>query len=119
MGHRFVETTQNYAVANDQQVQADFYQACEKLDGWRLLWEATQMTDTLLQEQMQAGQENIDEVLQVPIAVPGRLSQFPAELARQLESISPTQGQPLAGGAGTSQFHQFLQPAWQVVGILW
>ena len=33
MGHRFVETTQNYAAANDEQVQADFYKACEKLEG--------------------------------------------------------------------------------------
>ncbi len=86
MGHRFVETTQNYAVANDKQVQADFYQACEKLEGWRLLMEANPLTDILLQEQMQAGQENVDEVLHVPIAVPARLSQFPAELARQLEA---------------------------------
>ncbi|MGE5463267.1 MAG: tyrosine-type recombinase/integrase, partial [Syntrophothermus sp.] len=33
MGHRFVETTQNYAAANDKQVQLDFYKACSQLDG--------------------------------------------------------------------------------------
>jgi site-specific recombinase XerD len=36
LGHSFVETTQNYAAANDKQVQADFYKACERLDGWTL-----------------------------------------------------------------------------------
>jgi site-specific recombinase XerD len=46
MGHRFVETTQNYAVANDKQVQADFYRACEKLEGWKLLLESIDMSDT-------------------------------------------------------------------------
>ncbi len=44
MGHRFVETTQNYALANDKQVQADFYRACEKLEGWKLV-DATWMGD--------------------------------------------------------------------------
>ena len=43
MGHRFVETTQNYAVANDKQVETDFYAATEKLDGWTLLVEATEI----------------------------------------------------------------------------
>ena len=42
MGHRFIETTQNYAVANDKQVQADFYRACEKLEGWKLLLESVE-----------------------------------------------------------------------------
>jgi hypothetical protein len=32
MGHRFVKTTQNYAMANDKQVEADFYAAAEN---WR------------------------------------------------------------------------------------
>lgn len=35
MGHRWLETTQIYVRANDQQVQADYYAACQKLEGWR------------------------------------------------------------------------------------
>ena len=35
MGHRWLETTQNYVRANDRQVQADYYQACEKIEGWK------------------------------------------------------------------------------------
>jgi site-specific recombinase XerD len=34
MGHRWIETTQNYVVANDRQVQADYYAACPKIEGW-------------------------------------------------------------------------------------
>jgi site-specific recombinase XerD len=34
MGHRWIETTQNYVLANDQQVQGDFFAACAKLEGW-------------------------------------------------------------------------------------
>ncbi len=36
MGHRWIETTQNYVMANDHQVQADYYAACMKLEGWAL-----------------------------------------------------------------------------------
>lgn len=46
MGHRFVETTQNYAAANDRQVQTDFYNASAKLDGWSLLHETFQTVDS-------------------------------------------------------------------------
>ncbi len=35
LGHRWLETTQIYVAANDHQVQADYYAACEKLEGWR------------------------------------------------------------------------------------
>jgi site-specific recombinase XerD len=35
MGHRWLETTQEYVRANDPEVQADFYAACEKLEGWQ------------------------------------------------------------------------------------
>jgi site-specific recombinase XerD len=31
LGHRWLETTQNYVAANDHQVQADYYAACVKL----------------------------------------------------------------------------------------
>jgi site-specific recombinase XerD len=36
LGHRWLETTQIYVQANDQQVQADYYAACLKLEGWSL-----------------------------------------------------------------------------------
>lgn len=34
LGHRWLETTQIYVQANDQQVRADYYAACHKLEGW-------------------------------------------------------------------------------------
>lgn len=34
LGHRWIETTQTYVSANDKQVQADYYAACQKLEGW-------------------------------------------------------------------------------------
>lgn len=34
MGHRWIESTQTYVMANDQQVCADYYAACVKLEGW-------------------------------------------------------------------------------------
>lgn len=34
LGHRWLETTQIYVAANDRQVAADYYAACEKLEGW-------------------------------------------------------------------------------------
>jgi site-specific recombinase XerD len=36
LGHRWLETTQIYVQANDRQVQADYYAACLKLEGWLL-----------------------------------------------------------------------------------
>lgn len=36
LGHRWLETTQIYVQANDQQVQADYYAACQKLEGWQV-----------------------------------------------------------------------------------
>lgn len=35
LGHRWIETTQNYAMANDRQVRDDFFAACERLDTWK------------------------------------------------------------------------------------
>ncbi len=37
LGHRWLETTQTYVLANDRQVQADYYAACQKLEGWQML----------------------------------------------------------------------------------
>lgn len=34
MGHRWIESTQTYVLANDRQVCADYYAACAKLEGW-------------------------------------------------------------------------------------
>jgi site-specific recombinase XerD len=34
LGHRWIETTQNYVMANDHQVQVDYYAACQKMEGW-------------------------------------------------------------------------------------
>jgi site-specific recombinase XerD len=36
LGHRWLETTQIYVSANDRQVQADYYAACLKIEGWLL-----------------------------------------------------------------------------------
>ncbi|MBI5028894.1 MAG: tyrosine-type recombinase/integrase [Chloroflexi bacterium] len=35
LGHRWLETTQGYVAANDHQVRADYYAACDKLEGWK------------------------------------------------------------------------------------
>jgi site-specific recombinase XerD len=35
MGHRWLETTQNYVLANDKQVCEDYYAACRKLESWQ------------------------------------------------------------------------------------
>jgi site-specific recombinase XerD len=34
MGHRWIESTQTYVMANNRQVCKDYYAACEKLEGW-------------------------------------------------------------------------------------
>jgi site-specific recombinase XerD len=36
MGHRWIESTQTYVMANDHQVQSDYYAASQKLEGWTL-----------------------------------------------------------------------------------
>ena len=35
MGHAWITTTQGYIAANDRQVQADFYQVVETMEGWQ------------------------------------------------------------------------------------
>jgi site-specific recombinase XerD len=42
LGHRWLETTQIYVQANDQTVQADYYAACLKLEGWSVQHSCTQ-----------------------------------------------------------------------------
>jgi site-specific recombinase XerD len=93
MGHRFVETTQNYAMANDKQVESDFYSASEKLEGWKLLLQATQPGD--FQEQdyhadtvSNANETSSDEEISpTPFEIPGRVSSLPLVLAGQLEAF--------------------------------
>jgi integrase/recombinase XerD len=34
LGHRWIETTQTYVMANDRQVKADYLAAAQKLEGW-------------------------------------------------------------------------------------
>ncbi len=34
MGHRWIETTQIYVMANDKQLAEDYYAACPKIEGW-------------------------------------------------------------------------------------
>lgn len=34
MGHRWIESTQTYVLANDQQVREDYYAACPKMEPW-------------------------------------------------------------------------------------
>ena len=34
LGHRWIESTQTYVLANDSQVCADYYAACPKIEGW-------------------------------------------------------------------------------------
>ncbi len=36
LGHHRIETTQNYVMANDHQVQEDYFAACRKLEGWTI-----------------------------------------------------------------------------------
>jgi len=35
LGHRWIETTQTYVMANDKQVKTDYYAASQKLEGWK------------------------------------------------------------------------------------
>jgi site-specific recombinase XerD len=88
MGHRFVETTQNYAAANDKQVQADFYKACEKLEGWKLLLTAVQEgnVEERTNNLSEAVQEDSQEPAPPVIQMPARFAHLPAELVGQLEA---------------------------------
>src|SRR5258706_104108 len=48
MGHRWLETTQLYIMANDKQVCEDYYSACQKLENWQILMEATSSHNGML-----------------------------------------------------------------------
>lgn len=90
MGHRFVETTQTYAQANDARVQADFYAASEKIDGWRLLLGEEQVAglqgeDGLMSVFANEGSTE-DELQSETFDVQHFASKLPPRLAGQLEA---------------------------------
>jgi site-specific recombinase XerD len=86
LGHRFVETTQNYVLANDRQVQADFHAACGKLEGWSLLAEAEQVP--LKEEAKRAFRvdDPVGAIRPVQFDIRGYASLLPYKLCRQLEA---------------------------------
>jgi site-specific recombinase XerD len=87
MGHRFVETTQNYAIANDKQVQADFYKACEKLEGWTLLLESTQgMHPKSVRDLSELQEVDTQDTPAISTVIPESFCELPPELVLQLES---------------------------------
>jgi site-specific recombinase XerD len=90
MGHRFVETTQIYAVANDKQVEADFYKSSEKLNGWKLLMQAMQVMS--LEYDMTTGDGSApEEQKSIQYKIPARISRLGSELTSQLEAYRRTQ----------------------------
>lgn len=90
MGHRFVETTQNYAAANDRQVEADFYKSCEKLDGWNFLMEVAQVH--ISENEMGTDLDQRDDEKELfHFKIPIRASRLPADLICQLEAYRQTQ----------------------------
>jgi site-specific recombinase XerD len=85
MGHKFVETTQNYAIANDRQVQADFYSACERIDGWKLLAPAE---GEGFEGEVKMGTDDPGEEEQeiASFDIPSSASCLPQDLVDQLEA---------------------------------
>ena len=89
MGHRFVETTQNYAMANDKQVASDFYVACKKIEGWKLLVEAVQPEgpeyEADIESQLDLAEDTSDGV-GIHFEVPASTACLPSALVQQLEA---------------------------------
>lgn len=90
MGHRFVETTQTYAQANDAQVQTDFYAACEKIEGWKLLLGVEQVGGPEGEDGLMSfftGESSTEDEIQFEMFDVQRFaSKLPPMLAQQLES---------------------------------
>lgn len=90
MGHRFIETTQNYAIANDRQVQKDFYAASERIEGWKLLVDTVQANspseeanvDPMIN--LDTGDDKPDQRM-ADFEIPASASILNHELVRQLE----------------------------------
>lgn len=91
MGHRFVETTQTYAIANDKQVQADFYAASEKIEGWKLLVDAVQAKGPndeagMIEEMEFELEDEPSDEKSIQYEIPASASCLTDELVRQLEA---------------------------------
>jgi len=93
MGHRFINTTQIYAVANDKQVQADFYKASERIEGWTLFLKAAQVkgpVDEAVQRSLNLFQFNkaptSEKDILIKVPMPARFADLPSILVSHLES---------------------------------
>lgn len=88
LGHRFLETTQNYAAANDKQVQEDFQLACNRLDGWSRLWDGKEVKSPILETWQARGDTFKTGVLsETRFVIPDLALFFPKQLLLQLESF--------------------------------
>lgn len=87
LGHRFIETTQNYAMANDKQVQADFYEACNKLEGWSLLRQAGQPEEENDEADRNLEDNEIEEITPIQFEIPKCATFLPPKLLGQLEAL--------------------------------
>lgn len=90
MGHRFVETTQTYAVANDRQVEDDFYAACERIEGWKILFgvgKAESLEGEAGMFSIVEHENSADhEIRAEPLKIPGSTSLLSPVLMEQLEA---------------------------------
>lgn len=92
MGHRFVEITQLYAAANDKQVENDFYQSSDRLEGWKLLTQTGQEslweygTEAPVEERGEPREEHKN----APSPPPARFNRLSPVLACQLEAYRQT-----------------------------
>ena len=85
LGHRFVETTQTYAIANDRLVQSDFYAASQKLEGWTLLWESIDPSEFVRLAMDAPRLEPLEQTYATHVVLPETILRLPDELITQLE----------------------------------
>lgn len=87
LGHRFLETTQNYAAANDKQVQEDFQLACNRLDGWSRLWDGEEVKSPIFEE-LKDGDNSLKTTVisETRFVIPDLALFLPKQLLRQLEA---------------------------------
>ena len=91
MGHRFVETTQTYAIANDKQVQVDFYAASERIEGWKLLLDVAQENgpnkEAQVDHELEIGlDDDLPDDQSIHFEIPESASYLNHELVQQLEA---------------------------------
>jgi hypothetical protein len=67
-------------------VQADFYKACEKLEGWKRLLEKSETLDPNSVMKEQAGEETEEQRNRPEFRIPAHISHLSADLARQMEA---------------------------------